>query len=398
MLEIIHAYWQATSGFYIGLFTISIFTLVKYIYDWKRLEEQDIHISLVYKLPIYGIILFLVSIAASDFKQFKQNYSENSAQRISELENAAVSNISAESLRPIYATPSQYTDLQRKTNENEIKNQVIDWELEVYEIRKVEERKNVYLIDTLPGTESGSSILDSANKNKKNHNVKTLVYVTIRNSSEEAYLNSVKTNDWIRIKGIIKGVTTKNLLRFVEITPAIIIRNGPTDSQGTGNALPKIEGSKSVVATVADTASTPHTQTALPQSLGADLSASLSLENAEKTNSFVKNAKESMRYIRSQNSNSYFIQFGAFNTARECFDYQNDFLRDLETLYVRSDSPKFLRVAILTKEKKPAVAVLFGPFDSIEDAKGEISGDGPPPPKHWVRSTQSIKDVLIDLP
>jgi hypothetical protein len=124
----------------------------------------------------------------------------------------------------------------------------------------------------------------------------------------------------------------------------------------------------------------------------------LDLADPEKTKQFRKFIKEKVNFIKSSKENSYFIQFGAFNSLRECFDYKNDFLRDLETLYVRSDSPKFVRVPILTKEKKPAVVILFGPFDSIEDAKGEISGDGPSPPKHWVRSTQSIKDVLIDLP
>lgn len=124
----------------------------------------------------------------------------------------------------------------------------------------------------------------------------------------------------------------------------------------------------------------------------------LDLEDPEKTKQFRELIKDEINFIKFSKENTYFIQFGAFNSLTACFDYKNDFLRDLETLYVRSDSPKFLRVPILTKEKKLAVAILFGPFDSIEDAKGEISGDGSPPPKHWVRSTQSVKDVLIDLP
>ncbi len=128
-----------------------------------------------------------------------------------------------------------------------------------------------------------------------------------------------------------------------------------------------------------------------------NFSSALSLENDEKTKFFISSAKEETQFVRSQKPNSYFLQFGAFNSARECFDYQNDYLENLEFLYVRSDSPRFLRIPIITKDKKPAIAIVFGPFDSIDDARNEVSGDGVKPPKYWVRSTKSLQDALVNF-
>ena len=128
-----------------------------------------------------------------------------------------------------------------------------------------------------------------------------------------------------------------------------------------------------------------------------NLSSALSLENDEKTKFFISSAKEGTQYVRSQKPNSYFIQFGAFNSAKECFDYQNDYLRNLESLYVRSDSPRFLRIPIITKDKKPAIAIVFGPFDSIDDARNEVSGDEVVPPKYWVRSSRSLQDAFVNF-
>ncbi len=147
----------------------------------------------------------------------------------------------------------------------------------------------------------------------------------------------------------------------------------------------------------APSASAQQTKNTLSESIETDLASILNLGNTDKTKWFMKDAKEGVRYIKSLNPSSYFVQFGAFNTARECFEYENDFLRNLESLYVKSDSPRFLRIPLLTKDRKPAVAIVFGPFDTVDDAKSEISGDGQIPPKHWVRSTQSLKDVAINL-
>jgi hypothetical protein len=134
-----------------------------------------------------------------------------------------------------------------------------------------------------------------------------------------------------------------------------------------------------------------------PLRLEENLVSALSLETAEKTNWFIGTAKEDTAYVRAQKLNSYFVQFGAFNTARECFDYQNDFLRNLETLYVRSESPRFLRIPIVTKDRKPAIAIVFGPFESMDDAKNEISQEGVVPPKYWVRSTNSLQGALLNF-
>lgn len=111
-------------------------------------------------------------------------------------------------LASIYAFGSDHTDLQRERKTKEIKGNVVQWKLPVYEVTG--KKDGSYLIHT--DTEASVGLL-------KVNVVGTNVYIKPRDDRDRATIEGLKTGSWIHIKGIIQGETLRNL----DIKPAILI-------------------------------------------------------------------------------------------------------------------------------------------------------------------------------
>ena len=110
----------------------------------------------------------------------------------------------------IYKYGSNYTDVQRENKINEIKGKIVQWSLPVYEVRREE---NIYIVTT----SERSGFLFSGN-----YVVSTKIHLSPRSSQEREYIESLKTNDMITIKGKIKGISFP---RMIEIEPTIVVSN-----------------------------------------------------------------------------------------------------------------------------------------------------------------------------
>lgn len=99
---------------------------------------------------------------------------------------------------------SENTDLQRKNKLKEIKGNIVEWTLPVYEVRQAG---------------SGYAVQTEADQT-----VGAIVYITARNEQDKALIEGLKTGSRISFKGVIKDVS----MRHLEIKPAILFQPGST--------------------------------------------------------------------------------------------------------------------------------------------------------------------------
>lgn len=124
---------------------------------------------------------------------------------INTIINSQVDNISARGeLDKIFELGGIATDIQRQNTEKEIIGKIVKWTLPVYEVKRLDETK--YKIQT-SGFMNGTSI------------VSTFVTVYPQNQEDKSYIEALKTNDRITIKGKITGT----FMRHITIEPAILI-------------------------------------------------------------------------------------------------------------------------------------------------------------------------------
>ena len=131
---------------------------------------------------------------------------------IDKLNNSYISNLKPNGLlKDMFMLGSKYTDLQRKNKLKEIKGAVVQWKLKVYEIR---EDNDFNLFD------NDKPVKRYRVQTRSDSNVGCIITVFIQSDRDRKYLESLKTDDYITIKGALTGDTT---VRNIEIEPAIIV-------------------------------------------------------------------------------------------------------------------------------------------------------------------------------
>lgn len=167
------------------------------------------------------IAVLVISLGAQDQKTDKdesKNYNESS---LISLSSGTPSSISPSGqLASIFQFGSEYTDVQRENALNEIKGKLVAWHLPVYEVDRNGEG---YKIQT-----SGDSYIG------------TFVYISPRNNEERKFIESLRTGQMVKFRGIIKDSVMRNLV----IDPAILdnssnVSNTPSvDSENTQPSAP----------------------------------------------------------------------------------------------------------------------------------------------------------------
>ena len=154
------------------------------------------------KLMISLVVVIGLVIALQPSKEEALNTINS---EINTIINSQVDNISATgTLDKVFELGGTATDIQRQNTEKEIIGKIVKWTLPVFEVRKLDETK--YKIQT-SGFMNGTSI------------VSTFVTVYPQDQKDKAYIEALKTNDRITIKGKITGTS----MRSIKIEPAILI-------------------------------------------------------------------------------------------------------------------------------------------------------------------------------
>lgn len=137
--------------------------------------------------------------------KFKKNKASQASQQttqdknIERLPQVEIYNISPKGkLADIYSLGSKYTDIQRDNMEKELKGKIVRWELPVYEVSKISDKK--YKISTGTG-----------NPFKESY-VSTVIEISVKDSKEAEYIESLMTDNMINIQGKITGVSLRRIM------------------------------------------------------------------------------------------------------------------------------------------------------------------------------------------
>lgn len=170
------------------------------------------------RLPLWGLAticaLFIALILT-----YAQNTISSKPDPIAELVDGQPSDLRPEGeLSALFALGSKNTDLQRENVLKEIKGQIVQWRLPVYEVSRSGSGYKIQTKSTVKIGPFGEDLLG------------TFVYISPRNDQERRAIEALKTDDAISFKGRISG----SAFRSLEIKPAILFVSTPQrDQQAT---------------------------------------------------------------------------------------------------------------------------------------------------------------------
>jgi hypothetical protein len=203
------------AGFIFDFFNISqqFFNYSVEIYKYKipLFLSPVILVFIAYKNSIIKAILYLSLISVWSIHTFGVGYfysDSTTTSIVHSLESREdVSNYPIDGeLASAFVLNSKYTDVQRDNLLKEINGKLIIWDVKVYEVKK--KSNKVYLIQT------GSEGIFSDKKVAG-----TFIEITAKDDLEANFIEKIKTDQIIRIKGILTG---KSSVRNLNIKPAIL--------------------------------------------------------------------------------------------------------------------------------------------------------------------------------
>lgn len=161
----------------------------------RKIHGCVIVILILLGLGIVGVggCVLLTGAAVSNIEKEKQD-------KIKALETATPSDlVPYGDLANKFNLMSEHTDIQRENTEKEITGQVVQWTLNVYEVKK---NSSGYRVQTDMKTSVG-----------------TFIDIFPKNDEERSEIEALKEGDSISFRGYIDGVS----LRHIEISPAVLI-------------------------------------------------------------------------------------------------------------------------------------------------------------------------------
>lgn len=179
--------------------------------------------SIIKKIMLYAVLAFVLFIIVISLSSKNQSSNQTSGESPSIQKDiklkveplTLLEQTKADKIEPTgeladaFNLMSKHTDIQREILEKSIKGKIVEWKLPVYEVSK---KKDYYRIQT---QESVGNPFDQATYKKY---VGTFIEIKPRNDEEKNFIESIKTDEYIQIKGKISGT----FMRSLKIEPAIL--------------------------------------------------------------------------------------------------------------------------------------------------------------------------------
>lgn len=128
---------------------------------------------------------------------------------LAELDAAKpVTTVTPEQVAETFALGSKSTDLQRDLLEKEVVGQVVEWDLQLYEVQL---EGDIYTVSS-----NAIPINDDSGMNL----IRIVAEVRARTPEEHAFLRAVKTGDPIRLRGRITAIALRTA---VVMDPAVVV-------------------------------------------------------------------------------------------------------------------------------------------------------------------------------
>ena len=128
---------------------------------------------------------------------------------LADLEAAKPVAVTPEQVAETFALGSKSTDLQRELLEKEVSGQVVEWDLQLYEVSL---EGDIYTVSTQPvPVEDGDTV----------NLIRIIATVRARSPEEHAFLRAVKTGDPIRLRGRLTAIALRTA---VVLDPAVVVK------------------------------------------------------------------------------------------------------------------------------------------------------------------------------
>ena len=150
----------------------------------------------------------LTACGGNDAQQ-EQTQAQEPAFTLADLEAAKPVAVTPEQVAETFALGSKSTDLQRELLEKEVSGQVVEWDLQLYEVSL---EGDVYTVSTEP-----VPVADSDTVNL----IRIIANVRARTPEEHAFLRAVKTGDPIRLRGRLTAIALRTA---VVLDPAVVVK------------------------------------------------------------------------------------------------------------------------------------------------------------------------------
>ena len=128
---------------------------------------------------------------------------------LADLQAATLVAITPEQVAETFALGSRSTDLQRELLEKEVSGQVVEWDLQLYEVQL---EGDIYTVSSNP--------IPIANDGAVNL-IRIVAEVRARTPEEHAFLRAVKTDDPIRLRGRVTAIALRTA---VVLDPAVVVK------------------------------------------------------------------------------------------------------------------------------------------------------------------------------
>jgi len=127
---------------------------------------------------------------------------------LEDLQAAKPVAVTPEQVAETFALGSKSTDLQRDLLEKEVSGQVVEWDLQLYEVQL---EGDIYTVSS-----NAIPINDDSGMNL----IRIVAEVRARTPEEHAFLRAVKTGDPIRLRGRITAIALRTA---VVMDPAVVV-------------------------------------------------------------------------------------------------------------------------------------------------------------------------------
>ena len=135
------------------------------------------------------------------------------ADAVALIERTPRSELTPEAVAEAFALNTKSTDVQREMLEKDLVSHVVEWDLRVYEVAFEDGRYKV-TSQAIPITDTNATPL-----------LRVVAFVLPQSDEDDALLRVVKTDDVIRIRGVVQEIQLRTI---VAVVPAVVISEAAT--------------------------------------------------------------------------------------------------------------------------------------------------------------------------
>ena len=132
---------------------------------------------------------------------------KTAAELINTIMRATPNPASPEQVAEAFALGSHFTDLQRDMIKDDLIGSLVEWDIRVYEVNYSDGR---YTVTSQPFSIKSNSAIPL---------IRTVALIQAQDARDHALLQSIKTDDVLRIRGLVQSITLRTV---ITVGPAVL--------------------------------------------------------------------------------------------------------------------------------------------------------------------------------